>query len=323
MLLYSPRGKFPNIKTFRSRSKKTVPACLNSSMCTLASSAVGRRTYSSAPLSRMSCIVKAPGSPRLCSDHETCASVTWRTLIDFSVCCSATGYSFPVCDSVRLSCPKGIRLNSPARSLCFGTGGVTSTGEVLVVEAYRVPDGVFGLLRIGEVAHVHLLAFQHLVVLEEPLELSQPVLRQLAVMFVGSVLRVVEVDADYLLVALAFVDHVHHPDRARPEQAKGLDRFLHQDKHVERIVVVPQSPWDKAVVGRVDHGRVQDTVDLQQPRLLVELVLDPGAFGDLDQSCELLRGFVTDRYVVPGMRHLDSSFRRIGSQGAQCARDYT
>src|SRR5215203_4078212 len=279
-------------------------------MCTLASSAVGRRTYSSAPLSRMSCIVKAPGSPRLCSDHETCASVTWRTVIDCSVCCSATGYSFPVCDSVRLSCPKGIRLNSPARSLCFGTGGVTSSGEVLVVEAYRVPDGVFGLLRIGEVAHVYLLAFQHLVVLEEALELRQPVLWQLAVVFVGAELGVVEVYADDLFVALAFVDHVHHPDRARLQQAKGLDRFLHQDKHVQRIVVISQSPWDKTVVGRVDHCRVQDSVDLQQPRLLVQLVLDPGAFGDLDQGCELFRGFLPDRDVVPGMGHLGGSFQR-------------
>jgi hypothetical protein len=118
------------------------------------------------------------------------------------------------------------------------------------------------------------------------------------------------VDADYFLIALAFVDHMHHPDRARPEDAQRLDRFLHQDKHVERIVVVPQSPWDKAVVGRVDHGRIQNTVDLQKSRLFVQLVFDPGAFGDLDQGRELLWGFVPDRYVVPGMSHLDNSFRR-------------
>ena len=28
-------------------------------------------------------------------------------------------------------------------------------------------------------------------------------------------------------------------------------------------------------VGRVDHGRGQDSVDLQEPRILVQLVLDP------------------------------------------------
>jgi hypothetical protein len=83
---------------------------------------------------------------------------------------------------------------------------VACLGDVLVVQAYRVPDGVFGRLWIGEVAHVHLLALQNLVVLEEASQLKESVLGQLTVVFVGTVLGVVEVDADYLLVALAFVD---------------------------------------------------------------------------------------------------------------------
>ena len=112
--------------------------------------------------------------------------------------------------------------------------------EVLVVEAYRVPDGIFGRLWVVEFAHIHLLALQHLVVLVEALELRQTVLWELAVVFVGAVLGVVGVDADDLLAALAFVDHVHHPDRACTQQAKGLDRFLHQDAHVEWIAVVPR-----------------------------------------------------------------------------------
>jgi hypothetical protein len=60
---------------------------------------------------------------------------------------------------------------------------------------------------------------QHLVVLEKAPELRQPVLWQLAVVFIGAVFRVVEVDADDLLVTLAFVDHVHHPDKTCPQQA--------------------------------------------------------------------------------------------------------
>src|SRR5918998_1291333 len=57
---------------------------------TLVSCALGCRTYSSAPLSRINCTVNAPCSPRPCSVHEACTSVTWRTLIVCSVCCSAT-----------------------------------------------------------------------------------------------------------------------------------------------------------------------------------------------------------------------------------------
>ena len=71
---------------------------------------------------------------------------------------------------------------------------------MLLVEPDRVPDGVFGYLWIGEVAYIYLFAFQHLIVLEEAPELDQPVLRQLAVVFVGAVLGVVEVDADCLYI---------------------------------------------------------------------------------------------------------------------------
>src|SRR5215213_3368930 len=165
--------------------------------------------YSWAPLSRMSCIVKAPGSPRSCSDHETCASVTWRTRIVCSVCCSAMTLpsSLPLCPTF-LPAADTSKL---ADSLYFRAGSVACLGEVIVVEAHRVPDGVFGFFRVGEVANVYLLALQHLVVLEKALELRQPVLWQLAVVFIGAVLRVVEVDADDLFVALTVVDHVHHP----------------------------------------------------------------------------------------------------------------
>src|SRR5215218_4872606 len=227
-----PSGMLLGTRTFRSRSKCTLLARLKSSSCTLASWAVGCRTYSSAPLSRINCTVKAPCSPRPCSVHEICTSVTWRTLIVCSVCCSATRSPFfrAIGNSVRRLCPQGGRLNSPARSLCLRSRGAARLVEVLIVEAHSVPDGVLRLLRVGELANIHLLAFQHLVVLEEAPELSQPMLWQLAVMFVGAVLRVVEVDADYLLVVLALVDHVHHPDGTRPQDAERLDRFLHQHK---------------------------------------------------------------------------------------------
>src|SRR5215210_3619565 len=306
------------MRTFRSRSKYTLLARLKSSTMTLVSWALGCRTYSSAPLSRINCTVNAPCSPRPCSVHEACTSVTWRTLIVCSVCCSATYSPFfcAIDNSVRPFVPAADGFKLVERLLGFRAGCLARPLEVFVVEAHRVPDGVPGLLGIGEVAHVHLLAFQHLVVLEEALQLRQPVLRELAVMFVGAVLGVVEVDADYLLVALAFVDHVHHPDRARPQDAERLDRFLHQDQHVERVVVITQGPRNKAVVGRVDHGRVQDTVHLQEARLLVQLVLNPGAFGDLDQGRKLLGGRVPDRNVMPGMCHLGNSSRRFTCQHA-------
>src|SRR5215203_6288059 len=76
------------------RSKYTVSVLSKSFSMTLVSSAVGRSTYSSAPSSRINCMVKEPGSPRSCSVHEACTSVTRRTWICCSMFCSATEPSF-------------------------------------------------------------------------------------------------------------------------------------------------------------------------------------------------------------------------------------
>ena len=92
-------------------------------------------------------------------------------------------------------------------------------GEVFVVEAHRVPDGVFGLVRVSEISDVYLLAFQHLVVQEKALELGQPVFGKLAVVFVDPVFRIFQMDADDLLVVLTLVYHVHHPYWSHPEEA--------------------------------------------------------------------------------------------------------
>jgi hypothetical protein len=111
-----------------------------------------------------------------------------------------------------------------------------------------VPDGLDGLLRARKIADVHLLAFKYLVVLEEALQLGHPVLGELLEVLEGPVLRVVEVDADDLLVVLSLVHHVHHPYRARPQDAKRLDRLLHDDEHVERVIIVAEGTRDEAVV---------------------------------------------------------------------------
>jgi hypothetical protein len=70
------------------------------------------------------------------------------------------------------------------------------------------------------------------------LQLGQPVLGELVEVLVAHILRVVEVDADDPLVVLPLVHHVHHPDRPRPQDAQRLDRLLHQNQHVKRIIVV-------------------------------------------------------------------------------------
>src|SRR5215203_886210 len=195
------------------------------------------------------------------------------------------------------------------RASCLRGRTLAGQGEVLLVEVHRVADRVDGLLGTLEVTHVHLFALQHLVVLEEALQLVHPVRGKLFVVLEIPVLRVVEVDTNDLLVVLALVHHVHHPYRAHPHDTQGLDGLLHHHEQVEGVVVVAQGARDKAVVGGVDHGGVQNAVYLQEPRVLIQLVLDLRAFGDLDQGVELLGGLFSCGDVVPGMSHLKNSSR--------------
>ena len=56
---------------------------------------------------------------------------------------------------------------------------------------------------------------------------------------------------------------------------------LHEDEDVHGVVVLAERAGDEAVVVRVHDGGVEDPVHLDEPRLLVQLVLDLAPLGDL------------------------------------------
>src|SRR5918994_1657606 len=106
------------MSTCRSRSKYMVSDIEKRSIKASASSAGGRMAYSSAPLSSINCIVKEPGSPRSCSVHEACTSVTRRTWICCSMFCSATEPSFLLALRVVASFVP-VRSRSKPRACCL------------------------------------------------------------------------------------------------------------------------------------------------------------------------------------------------------------
>src|SRR4030095_14708203 len=77
-----------NMRTFRGRSNVAPALILKSCSSTWASSAEGRRMYSSTPWWRISCSVKAPACPRSRSAQEAWTWVTWRTST-----CSSVNFS--------------------------------------------------------------------------------------------------------------------------------------------------------------------------------------------------------------------------------------
>ena len=181
----------------------------------------------------------------------------------------------------------------------FDLGESLRSRKVLVFLALYVA----GAVGAGDDVDLDGLAFEVLVVLEEALKLALAVTGQLIDVGVGGVLGIVDVDGDDLLVALAFVEHVEDADRPSAKDAHGHHRLLHPHQDVEGVVVLTEGLGDEAVVGRIDHRRVQDAIDLQEPGGLVELVLDLAALGDLDQRPQLAGCVGADVHVVPGMAH--------------------
>ena len=98
------------------------------------------------------------------------------------------------------------------------------------------------------------------------------------------------------------VDHGHESEGLVPEEASGDDGLLHDDEDIDGVGVVAEGARDEAVVVRVDDGGVEHPVHLDEPRLLVQLVLDLAPLGDLDHAVEDGGRVRADLQVVPRVR---------------------
>ena len=167
-----------------------------------------------------------------------------------------------------------------------------------------------------QLVHLHRLPFQLLVILEEPPQHRQPVRRQLLRLAEAVVLRVVHRHRQHLVVLLAAVDHRHQADGTGLHQGQRGHRLLAQHQDVQRIVVFRQGLRDEAVVGRIVDRRVEDAVQLEQPRFLVQLVLDARPHRDLDDRRELGGQMLSGSHVVPGVGHGFARFALEDTRGA-------
>jgi len=68
----------------------------------------------------------------------------------------------------------------------------------------------------------------------------------------------------HLVVLLPLVQHLHHPNGLRAQEAHGHDGLLHQHQHVQRVGVLAQRLGDEPVVVGVDDAGVEDAVDVAE-----------------------------------------------------------
>ena len=99
--------------------------------------------------------------------------------------------------------------------------------------------------------------------------------------------------AQDLGIQAGFVFGAEHGYRTGLDHAAGHDRFGGEHQHVDRVAVVIQRLRHEAVVGRVVHGDVHETVDHEAVGVLVDFVLHRArTFHDLDDDVDFVRCFL-------------------------------
>jgi hypothetical protein len=91
---------------------------------------------------------------------------------------------------------------------------------------------------------------------------------------------------DQLVVHAAVVLHVQDADQPAADHRPGDERDLGADHDVDRVAVLVQDVRDEPVVVRVEHRHVDDPVDEERARLLVELVFDRRAAGGTSRNLD-------------------------------------
>ena len=172
-----------------------------------------------------------------------------------------------------------------AEALDVVVEGLLNDAERVLARAHLV-DGGFLVLKI-------------LVYREEVAHLLEDMLRELVDVVVHIVVRVVEGNRNYLLVVSAVVYHRDDTYRIGAYKGHRLDRLGADEKHVKRVSVITVGAGDKAVICRIVGGRVKNSVENEEARLLVELVLFLAALGYFYDADKVGGGYSFRRYVVP------------------------
>src|SRR6202171_1252008 len=189
---------------------------------------------------------------------------------------------------------------SPAGRRVLGTHLM----EPLLIPRDRFADDAGGKLAFLPSDDLHPPSLEILVDMEEMLHFPQIMLRKIGNVEVLMVIRVVAGHGNDLVVGLAAIEHLEHAKRPAVDLTSRKRGLIDADEDVQRIAVLMQGARNEPVVAGIVHGGVQNTVEPDQPRLLVQLVFVAAATGYLDERGHQLGRMNSRRQVVPRVDHV-------------------
>ncbi len=91
-----------------------------------------------------------------------------------------------------------------------------------------------------------------------------------------------------LFVLAGFVLHEQDTDRARADDHTGIDRRRTDHQNVAGVAVIGQGMRDEAVIARIVHRGIEETVDEQRAGVLVHFVFHGhAALRDFDDGVDV------------------------------------
>lgn len=175
-----------------------------------------------------------------------------------------------------------------------------------------VIDGVFNDLdRVvtgADLVNRRGLILQIFINREEVAHFVKDVSRQLVDVGVHIVIGIVEGNGNDLFIIMPVIDHGDHTDGIGAYQCQRLQRFGADEQHVQRVTVIAVGTGNKAVVGGIVGGGIQDTVQHQIARFLIQFIFILTALGNLHNAKEIIGCDALGRNVVPNIRHKNHLF---------------
>ncbi len=102
-----------------------------------------------------------------------------------------------------------------------------------------------------------------------------------------------------LVVSFSLIQHMHNSDDFGFHQAEGFYSSAANHQDVKRILVVAVSPGDESVVLRVVDCTKENTIELKEATVLVQLIFDLAFCWDLNNCIDKLGGFFSIWNSVP------------------------